>query len=106
MHYLNNFFTIVALFIYSINQKPIKMKDLKNLCNLLNQSFSGNFVYYKETDTIFSYSSLFTIEITQHKKTNQYVLYLNDISGYVCVRSEVEKTVLFYINIFFITKSY
>ena len=76
------------------------MKDLQNLSNLLNQSFSGNFVYDKETDTIFSYSSLFTIEITQHKQTNQYVLYLNDISGYVCVRSEVEKTVLFHLNIF------
>ena len=80
------------------------MKDLKNLCNLLNQSFTGNFVYDKETDTIFSYSSLFTIEITQHKQTNQYVLYLNDISGYVCVRSETEKTVLFHLNIFFHNK--
>jgi len=85
---------------YYSTTKPIKMKDLKNLCNLLNQSFSGNFVYDKETDTIFSYSSLFTIEITQHKQTNQFVMYLNDVSGYVCVRSETEKTVLFYLNIF------
>ena len=90
----------MPLFIHSINQKPKKMKDLQNLSNLLNQSFIGNFVYYKETDTIFSYSSLFTIEITQHKQTNQFVMYLNDVSGYVCVRSETEKTVLFHLNYF------
>ena len=90
----------MPLFIHSINQKPKKMKDLQNLSNLLNQSFIGNFVYYKETDTIFSYNSLFTIEITQHKQTNQYVLYLNDLSGYVCVRTEVEKTVLYHLNNF------
>ena len=76
------------------------MKDLKNLSNLLNQSFTGNFVYYKETNIIFSYSSLYTIEITTHKQTNQYVLYINDVSGYICVRSETEKTLLFHLNNF------
>jgi hypothetical protein len=77
------------------------MKDLKNLSNLLNQSFTGNFAYDKEINSILYFSSRYTIEINIYKKTNEICLHVQDYYGnYDFLRLQEEKTLLFHLNNF------
>jgi len=77
------------------------MTDLQNLSNLLNQSFSGNFVYDKQINSILYFSSRYTIEINIHKKTNEICLHVQDYFGhYDFLRLQEEKTLFFHLNYF------
>lgn len=76
------------------------MKDLKNLSDLLNQRFVCGFVFDVKIEAILYFSSRFSIEINTHKQTNEYVLHLQDVDGYVCIRVDKDEDVLLHINNF------
>jgi len=84
-----------------IQSKPKKMKDLQNLSNLLNQRFTGDFVYEKEINSILYFSSRYTIEINLHKKTDEICLHVQDYFGhYDFLRFQEEQILFFHLNYF------